>query len=108
MSKKIIAFIILIVLLVGIGSYFIGSSTGKSEAYQNGYNDGRVIGFNDAPKPDYTYQDKLFADYNKLVEDYNTLRESTPAVVQVPVYQPRTPVSCTSNTIGSYAYTNCY
>lgn len=51
---------------------------------------------------------KLTDDYNKLVGDFNTLLETTKQYVANNTYQPRQSLNCTSNTIGSSVYTNCY
>ena len=58
---------------------------------------------------------KLIDDYNALVDkhnalitDYNRLLGIAQGLSAAAVYAPRRSLSCTSNTIGIYTYTDCH
>ena len=90
-------------------SYTHGVNKGEAIGYKNGHTVGLKEGEDNSIKTDFSTGIKLRQDYNKLVEDYNNLRNTTVQYVQIPQYAPRTPVSCTSYSFSEYSSTtNCY
>ena len=50
----------------------------------------------------------LQTKYNFLSDDYDELVGKYNRLVSTPVYTPSKRISCTSNAIGSFVYTNCF
>ncbi len=108
-----ICLVVLAIISSEAGSFFYGQQQGYSQGYSHGHD----IGWDDAkknynvdnpPKSYFFEYENLKGDYNKLLEDYNKLVKEANAALSRPIFQPRQSVNCTSNTIGTYAYTNCY
>lgn len=109
MSKRfrLAAIVVLLLIAVGYGGWYLGSKVAYDVGYEKGRNAGYTQAKSDLPPMDLTmfvttqeYED-LRSDYNTLVEKYNALGTAQS-------YQTRQPVHCTTNSIGSSMYTNCY
>lgn len=80
-----------------------GISEGQKAGYDNGYSAG--VGYGTYVSNQYS---QLADKYNKLVNDYNNLRDAAINYVNATAYQSRSTLSCTTHSIGTYTYTDCY
>lgn len=117
MSKTTKITLILVVLLSvcsTVGAYQLGNDRGLKQGSRLNavkYNQGVQQGKDEMGPRVFDLQMKnnqLSDDYNKLVSGYNSLRDSVIKYVGYTQYQAKQPVRCTSNTINSFTYTNCY
>lgn len=110
-----VAFIVALVAIVGLGSYRVGEGQGRKSGYTSGREAGYSVG-QAAGRAEQERVEKLLGDgwqtsykgletdYNKLVKDYNALLR----YANTPQYQPRQPIHCSSTTLSTTTYTNCY
>jgi hypothetical protein len=108
-----VRFVITFLLLVGAVSGAFG--VGYQYGYKNGEKEGHDKGYSNATRDYKITTDaaekslgNLQQEYGSLLSDYNNLRSSALQYINSQQYQARQPVSCTSNTIGAFTYTNCY
>ena len=85
-------------------AYAAGRAAGMTDGQKSGYDTGYAAGqaFSNVQ------YNQLVDKYNGLVGDYNTLRTAVIKYIGATSYQSRSAISCTSNTLGAYTYTNCY
>lgn len=109
--NKIVCGLIILTLVVGaaVGGYKLG---GQHEAQ---YNAGKtsnleqeLVNSRQDNSSTGSRNAELLSNYNKLVGDYNSLRDEVIKYVNSNQYQPKQSLSCTSNSIGASVYTNCY
>lgn len=116
MKAILVTLTIIVVCGVGFGSYeyghIQGTKTGKNLGWQSGYDKGHQAGLAEVGPRISDDESKLstMADqYNQLSDNYNNLRN---AIIQYAgtagSYKVSTRISCTSNSLGGYTYTNCY
>lgn len=120
MSRTTILLLVLLPVLSAVGFYtgnVRGETNGRQAGYSQGLEEGAAKGYARAEKDmEFTKVSaikygELNDQYNDLVTDYNNLREAAIRYVGASSYQPRTPLSCTTNTFGNTfgtTYTNCY
>ena len=120
-TKDRIAVVALIVVTAGASFYY-----GNQHSYTRGYNTGKKAQYTVDQAVDQTVNgaannldqqaeatqinryNSLVTQYNALSDNYNSLRSAVIRYVgNAGSYQPSAHLSCTSNTIGSYTYTNC-
>lgn len=104
-TAKVLLIIFAFVLSVGTAIY-VSREWGFSEGYKHGHDVGwqdAKISYNvDNPPKTYLFEyQELTTKYDNLVKDYNNLA----AYANAPRKQT---LNCTTNTLGSYAYTNCF
>jgi len=93
-------------------AYALGSASKTqlnefTEKFGNGTNDKYVAMRNMALSLDQ--KPEMLADLENLIEKGKNVQQSdTQLNPTVNIQQPSFPKSCTTNTIGSYTYTNCY
>jgi hypothetical protein len=108
--------VVAITISVGVICFQVGQSNGQRDgkkiAWQVGYDKGHHDGLaENGPRinDDESKLANVTSQYNQLSDNYNNLRN---AIIKYAgtagSYQPSTHISCTSNDIGSYTFTNCY
>lgn len=96
------------------GAFYQGLDVGRSGAYDRGHAKGLAEGKADNEAAIALLSDKnnsLQTDYNKLVEDYNSLYKQATSYINTAQFQSRQPLHCSSTTYGTdfqYTSTNCY
>lgn len=104
--------LIVALLIVGIGiSFKVGYAKAHNVSWQQGYDKGHSDGLAEVAPRLVDSEQKLGSlrdEYNTLADDYNELRNNVTSFVSTSQYQAARRISCTSNSIGSYTYTNCY
>lgn len=112
-ERVVVVGLIMLALALG-GGFYWGSQNAKSKSassWQAGYNKGHTDGLAEVQpriSDDETRLSSITDKYNQLSDQYNQLRNAVIQYVGASTYQPSKHLSCTSNAIGSYTYTNCY
>lgn len=106
--------IVIIIALVGAGG-FAGMKYGSHQGFAEGYNKGQQVGMEDATRSQQTAASnwidvmnenaQLKANNQKLVEDYNNLRDTAIRAVGASISRQYAPVTCNTN---AYTYSSSY
>lgn len=104
--------IIIALLIIGVGiSFKAGYARGRNISWQQGYDKGHSDGLAEiGPRlaDDEQKLGSLRDQYNNLADDYNELRSNVTNYINANQYKAVQRISCTSSSLGSYTYTNCY
>jgi hypothetical protein len=98
---------ILIVACAAIASYAYGKSEGKNE--KNNELQSELITAQESEKSAWSINQELSDTNEKLVDDYNNLRDAVIKYVDTTHYAPRQTLTCNSYSYGmSSVATTCY